>query len=81
MTISPAQPIKNLTQLRDSLLVFYGDIRSGVIDRATAQEMTNAIGKLNSAGKLELEYFAMRKETPDIAFYRLPAEEPGVSTT
>lgn len=60
--------MKNLTQLRDELTATFKNLKDGSLDVAQAAEMNNTAGKIISTVKVELEYAALRKEAPTIAF-------------
>lgn len=60
--------IQNVEQLRDELLDTLEGIKSGSIRVADAKERSNCAGKIINTAKLQLEYAALRKETPNIAF-------------
>lgn len=58
----------NIEQLRNDLLDVYTWVKQDPRRAAQCKEMTNAAGKVVSTLKLELEYSALRKEVPNIAF-------------
>lgn len=60
--------IKTASQLRDRLANLFDGIETGTIDHKKAREMSNAAGKMISTAKVQVEYFALRKEKPKIAF-------------
>ena len=60
--------MKNIIQLRNELCQVFDEIRSKEIAVKSAKEVVNAAGKIISSVKLELEYAALRKETPIIEF-------------
>lgn len=60
--------MKNMTELRDELAAVFESLKTGDIKGKDAKEMNNAAGKIIASTKVQLEYFALRKETPDIPF-------------
>ena len=63
--------MKNITQLRDSLAADYMAIRAGRMKLPTAKETTAKANSMISACKVELAYFAQRKEAPVIPFLEI----------
>lgn len=62
--------MKTVTALRDELAVVFDDLKSGVIKPKEAGELANVAGKMINSAKVQLEYYALRKETPTIAFLK-----------
>jgi len=60
--------MKNVNDLRNSLLSLYEEIKTGAVDVKLASEMNNTAGKIINSVKLELEYSAQKKTTPAISF-------------
>lgn len=60
--------MKNIIQLRNELCQVFDELRSKEINVKCAKEVINAAGKIINSVKLELEYAALRKETPVIEF-------------
>lgn len=60
--------MENATQLRDELAVVFDELRSGAIKPKDARELANVAGKIINSAKVQLEYHALRKTTPDIPF-------------
>ena len=60
--------MKNLNELRNNLSEVFTDLREGEIDAKTTKELANVAGKIINTAKVQLEYYAMRKETPTITF-------------
>lgn len=60
--------MKNIQELRNELLHAFDGVKSGDLKTPIAKEMTNAAGKVIGTIKMQLEYAALRKETPDIDF-------------
>ncbi len=62
------KPITNSIELRTELCEVFNELRADKIDVKAAKELINASGKIINSVKLELEYAALRKETPVIQF-------------
>ena len=60
--------MKNVTELRDQLSQVFADLRSGTVKHADAAEFANLAGKMITSAKVQLEYYALRKEAPTISF-------------
>ena len=62
--------MKTISELRDELALLFSAIRTGELDIARAAEMNNSAGKMINASKVQLEYYALRDEAPNIPFLR-----------
>jgi hypothetical protein len=60
--------IKNMVQLRDSLLNTYNDLKNGDIGTKEAKETSNLAGKIVSTVKAQMEYYVMTKADGKISF-------------
>lgn len=60
--------MKNIKELVDDLSALFGKIERGEVDVKVASEMNNTAGKIINAQKVQLEYAALRKIAPHIAF-------------
>jgi hypothetical protein len=60
--------MKNVIELRNELCAVFDEIRNDTIKAPVARELVNAAGKIINSVRLELEYAALRKETPIIEF-------------
>jgi hypothetical protein len=60
--------MKNLRELREELSDVFANLKSGELCAKDAKELNNAAGKIINSAKVELEYYALRKETPNIPF-------------
>lgn len=60
--------MKTINDLRSELLKLFDGIKSGEHDVKVAAEMNNTAGKIINSIKVELEYAALRKEEPRVAF-------------
>lgn len=60
--------MKNVEELRAQLSTVFLGIRDGSIKHKDAAELANLAGKMINSAKVQVEYYALRKETPYIAF-------------
>jgi len=60
--------MKNVTELRNELSQVFNDLRIGSIKHKEAGELANIAGKMINSAKVQLEYYALAKQTPDIPF-------------
>ena len=61
--------MKNIKDVRNQLAEVFAELRSGAINPAVASELNNSAGKIINSLKVELEYYSLRKESPDIDFF------------
>lgn len=59
---------KNITELRLELSESFASLKKDPKRLLQTKELSNAVGKIMSTLKVELEYAKMRKETPKIDF-------------
>lgn len=71
--------MKNVTELRDQLSQVFTDLRGGEIKHTDAAELANIAGKMINSAKVQLDYYALRKEAPNIDF--LKSNDAVVETT
>jgi len=64
--------MRNIQELRGELAGVFAGLKAGTIKPAEAAELNNSAGKIISSCKVELEYFALRKERPEIPFLDAP---------
>lgn len=69
--------MKNIEELRTNLCKLFNDLQAGAIDSAKAKEMNNSAGKVISTAKAQIEYYALRKEAPNIPFLASSAQHEG----
>lgn len=62
--------MNNLSEVRNSLSAVFNDLRNEKIQAKVAKELNNCAGKIISSCKVQLEYFELRKEKPNIAFFK-----------
>lgn len=72
--------MKNVTELRDQLSQVFTDLRGGEIKHTDAAELANIAGKMINSAKVQLDYYALRKETPVIDFLKAEETETEVET-
>ena len=60
--------MKNAEELTDELAQTFAQLKSGEIKPSEAAELANLAGKMIASAKVQVEYFALRKESPRIAF-------------
>ena len=65
--------MKNCDELRTELAVIFALLKSGAIKPGEAAELANLAGKMISSAKVQIEYHALRKEVPTIAFLTTPS--------
>lgn len=60
--------MKNCDELRQELALTFEKLKAGEIKTGEAAELANLAGKMINSAKVQVEYYAMRKEAPTIAF-------------
>jgi hypothetical protein len=60
--------MKNAEELRGELSQTFAQLKAGAIKPSEAAELANLAGKMIASAKVQVEYFALRKESPRIAF-------------
>ncbi len=60
--------MKNMNELRNELSKVFDGLKDGTIKPNEAAEMSNVAGKMINSTKVQIEYYALRKETPKISF-------------
>ena len=60
--------MKNAEELRDELAQTFAQLKAGEIKASEAAELANLAGKMIASAKVQVEYFALRKEAPKIDF-------------
>ena len=68
--------MKTVTELREQLSQVFNELRNNTIKHTDAAELANIAGKMINSAKVQLEYYALRKEMPDISF--LSSEETSI---
>lgn len=62
--------MKNADELRCQLAEIFAKLRAGEMKPGEAAELANLAGKMISSAKVQVEYYALRKEAPTIEFLR-----------
>ena len=60
--------MKNANELRNNLSEVFEQLRAGTIKPGEASELANIAGKMINSAKVQVEYYALRKESPNIPF-------------
>jgi hypothetical protein len=60
--------MKNVDELRTQLASVFDGLKAGTIQHKDAAEFANLAGKMINSAKVQVEYFALREEAPDIPF-------------
>lgn len=60
--------MKNCDELRTELARTFTQLKDGTIKPKEAAELANLAGKMIGSAKVQVEYYALRKEAPKIAF-------------
>ena len=69
--------MQNCDELRKELAKTFAALKSGEIKPSEAAELANLAGKMIGSAKVQVEYFALRKEAPRIDWL----EEPNAEVT
>jgi len=60
--------MQNVNKLRDELVQVFHQLKAGEIKPGEASELANLAGKMIQSAKVQVDYYALRKESPDITF-------------
>jgi|TARA_R100001015_G_C4602848_1_gene157824 hypothetical protein len=60
--------MKNVVELRAELSKVFKDLSNGTVQSKDAMQQANLAGKMINSAKVQLEYHALRKDTPNIRF-------------
>jgi hypothetical protein len=60
--------MKNVSELRDQLSQVFADLRGGTLKHTDASELANIAGKMINSAKVQLDYYALTKQTKSIPF-------------
>ncbi|CRM94470.1 hypothetical protein [Pseudomonas sp. 22 E 5] len=66
--------MKNAEELRRNLADVFRQLQAGELKPAKAAELANLGGKMINSAKVQVEYFALRKEAPRIAWLEQDTE-------
>ena len=56
------------SELRTELAQVFAQLKAGELKPSEAAELANLAGKMIASAKVQVEYYAMRKESPEIGF-------------
>ena len=62
--------MKNIDEVRVELSGVFAGLKDGSLDPKRAESMNNCAGKIINSLKVELEYYALTKEVPNIRFFK-----------
>lgn len=62
--------MNNVNELRTELADVFAKLRAGEIKPGEAAELANLAGKMIGSAKVQVEYYALRKEAPEIEFLK-----------
>jgi hypothetical protein len=60
--------MKNVNELRDQLAIVFAGLQNGTIQHKDAAELANLAGKMINSAKVQVEYYTLREECPEIEF-------------
>lgn len=61
--------MKTAEEMTLELQLVFDELKAGIIKHKEAAELTNTVGKMIGLAKVQLEYHALRKETPTMTFF------------
>lgn len=67
--------MKNCDELRTELALTFEKLKAGEIKPGEAAELANLAGKMIGSAKVQVEYYALRKEQPRIEWLESPNVE------
>jgi len=62
--------MNNIQDVRTELSNVFEDLKNGKIKPSEASELNNTAGKIINSLKVEIEYYSLRKETPEIDYFK-----------
>jgi 5-formyltetrahydrofolate cyclo-ligase len=68
--------VNTASELRAELAKVFAQLKDGEITPSEAAELANLAGKMIASAKAQLEYAALRKDIPVIAFLKDDADAP-----
>ena len=60
--------MKNVEELRLQLASVFMGLRDGSVKHTDAAELANLAGKMINSAKVQLEYYTLRQEKPNVPF-------------
>ena len=76
--------MNNCDELREELAQTFAALKAGEIKPSEAAELANLAGKMIGSAKVQVEYYALRKEAPRIDWLESPndlAKPPGAASS
>jgi hypothetical protein len=67
--------MNNCDELRKELAQTFAQLKAGEIKPSEAAELANLAGKMIGSAKVQVEYYALRKEQPRIEWLESPNAE------
>lgn len=67
--------MNNCDELREELAQTFAALKAGEIKPSEAAELANLAGKMIGSAKVQVEYYALRKEAPRIDWLESPNTE------
>lgn len=64
--------MNNCDELRKELAQTFAQLKAGAIKPSEAAELANLAGKMIGSAKVQVEYYALRKESPRIEWLESP---------
>jgi hypothetical protein len=64
--------MNNCDELRKELAQTFAQLKAGEIKSSEAAELANLAGKMIGSAKVQVEYYALRKESPRIEWLESP---------
>lgn len=61
--------MKTAEEMTLELQLVFDALKAGQIKHKEAAELTNCVGKMIGLAKVQLEYHALRKESPEMIFF------------
>ena len=58
------------SELRNELAMVFQMLRAGEVSHHEAAELANLAGKMIASAKVQVEYYALRNESPEIDFLK-----------
>lgn len=62
--------MSSIQEVRKELSLVFSGLKDGTLNRPDVTELNNTAGKIINTLKVELEYYALLKEKPDIPFFK-----------
>lgn len=62
--------MNTVSELRAELAQVFAQLKAGEIKHTEAAELANLAGKMIGSAKVQVEYYALRKESPEISFLK-----------